>query len=532
MCRFAPCYFPPTEDSTMQHTNNKRTQLQTLRRHAGLARYSKPVRYWVALGLLLLALPGFAQQEPGHDPTDSEHPTRPLHISPSSAHTSSYLHNDTSVHKFREFFSHGHVHGRVRNYFMATLNYDSLPNHVANATGGALGYRTAQWHGFQLGLSGIFTFRTYSHNLTQPDEISGKTARWEQQLFDLEDPENGHDLDRLEELYLAWRFGQNGSHIKFGRQDITSPLMNPQDTRMKPYIFEGLYGEYNEFRFLELSLGWFTRTSPRSTVEWFGITDAIGLYNSGRDIEGNPAHFHGHLNSRGVVVLGAGFQPREKLRFQLWNYFIDNLQNTSLLQADYTHTTPSLDYIGGVQYLHQRAVNQGGSTEPEHEYYDPNQTTNLLSGRLGVANSEWTVSANYTRVLATGRFLFPREWGREHFYTTIGRGRIEGLGDAETYMGRFTWHPTGKLRDLNVEIALGHTNTPAQDNYELNKYGAESWNQFNFDVRYKFHQLLEGLSLRFLYVHKRHADNDTSTLAKLHNSSHFHHFNFISEILF
>ena len=74
------------------------------------------------------------------------------------------------------------------------------------------------------------------------DELSHRTARFERQLFGITDPENHHDLDRLEELYINYR--RKRISLTLGKQSIYSPLVNPQDGRMKPYVLDGLWVDY------------------------------------------------------------------------------------------------------------------------------------------------------------------------------------------------------------------------------------------------------------------------------------------------
>jgi hypothetical protein len=62
-------------------------------------------------------------------------------------------------------------------------------------------------------------------------------------LFDLEDPGNKANMDRLEELYLKYNFKK--SEIIFGKQLINTPFINLQDGRMRPTGVEGLWFHFN-----------------------------------------------------------------------------------------------------------------------------------------------------------------------------------------------------------------------------------------------------------------------------------------------
>ena len=152
-------------------------------------------------------------------------------------------HSDTShVHSIKEFFSEGELSGHFRHYFMSTLNEGALSDYYANAVGRFIKYESSRWNGFKVGVGGNFIYNLYSSNLMERDELSHRTARFERQLFDITDPENHHDLDRLEELYINYR--RKRISLTLGKQSIYSPLVNPQDGRMKPYVLDGLWVDY------------------------------------------------------------------------------------------------------------------------------------------------------------------------------------------------------------------------------------------------------------------------------------------------
>ncbi|MFC7671105.1 hypothetical protein ACFQT0_30545 [Hymenobacter humi] len=64
------------------------------------------------------------------------------------------------AHTLAEAFVRGQWHGRVRNYFMATVNRGNGPDYYANGLGAGARFETAPLHGFQLGAGG-FSGRTW-----------------------------------------------------------------------------------------------------------------------------------------------------------------------------------------------------------------------------------------------------------------------------------------------------------------------------------------------------------------------------------
>ncbi|MDB9883051.1 hypothetical protein OAD66_07975 [Bacteroidia bacterium] len=68
--------------------------------------------------------------------------------------------------------------------------------------------------------------------------------------------------------------------------------------------------------------------------------------------------------------------------FQLkaWNYYLDNISNTALFKIDYDRDS---SYYGGVMYLIQNPMNQGGNKDVLNTFHDDPNNTHLLSARLG-----------------------------------------------------------------------------------------------------------------------------------------------------
>ena len=131
------------------------------------------------------------------------------------------------TNSFLHAFKHGTASGHLRYFFMVTDNEKGLSDYFANAAGGGLKFETAKFKGFQMGISGFFTFNIGSSDFLKRDQKTGQVSRYEIGLFDIEDPLNKTDIDRLEELYLKYNFHQ--STITLGKQLINTPFINLQD---------------------------------------------------------------------------------------------------------------------------------------------------------------------------------------------------------------------------------------------------------------------------------------------------------------
>ena len=161
-------------------------------------------------------------------------------------------------------FQYGVMQGHFRYFSMFTDNQAQLSDYYALAGGGGIRYETAPYHGLQFAVSGFYIFNLASSDLGIPDSLSGSKSRYELGLFDLEDPENKKDLDRLEEFYL--KYTKSKSSITLGRQLINTPFINLQDGRMRPTGVEGAWLVSEDIKNTKFEGGLLWAISPRSTV--------------------------------------------------------------------------------------------------------------------------------------------------------------------------------------------------------------------------------------------------------------------------
>lgn len=396
-------------------------------------------------------------------------------------------------------FKHGQYNGQFRSFFMATDNARQLSDYHAWAVGGSLHFKTAAWHGVSFGIGGSFHYNLSSSDLTAKDSITGAVNRYEIGLFDVEDPTNRKNLDRLEALWLRYQWKK--THITLGQQPVQTPFVNYQDGRMRPTAVSGLWVESNDVKHTKIEGGWLWSISPRSTVKWYDIGESIGLYPKGLNPDGTASGYPENLKSKGVGVLGITRQFGERAKIQVWNHYVEHIFNTVYIQADYVKPLKN-DHklLAGIQFTHQDALANGGNDDASKTYMMPDGQSNVVSAQAGWQRKGWQALVAYTRTTADGRFLFPREWGREPFYTFMSRERIEGSGDNHAATGRVSWQ-SGNQK-LRLEAAYGHFYLPDVKNATLNKYAFPVFQQLNLDVRYAFGGMFEGLRAQFLYVWK------------------------------
>lgn len=436
-------------------------------------------------------------------------------------------HADTN--SLRSFLRRGKFHAHFRTFYMATQNEPGLSDYYALAFGGGIKYETGSFKGFRLGVGGFFTWNLASSDLGAADPATGAKNRYEIGQFDIEDPENKSDLDRLEDFYLSYEHKR--WKLTLGKQVIQTPFVNPQDGRMRPTGEQGLWGSWSPANAWKLEGGWLTRISPRGTVRWFDVEESIGVYPSGINVYGQKSGYAGNLSSAGIGILGLHYTRGEHLHIQAWDHFVEGIFNTAFVQADGRWPwSPGREWIGGFQYLVQHAVGDGGNADSRVAYFHPGDMAQVFSARAGVRIRETEVLVNATRITADGRFLMPREWGREPFYTFLARERNEGAGDVQAVsLNWITRFPGQRIR---AELSYGYYDMPDIRNVRLNKYQFPAYHHFLADLRYQFNGFLKGLNLQALYVYKLNAGDTYEDQRYVINKVNMHQVNLIVNYIF
>lgn len=397
------------------------------------------------------------------------------------------------------YFSNGKWQANVRNYFMATDNArKELTDYYANALGITVRYQTAEWKGFSAAIGSTFIYNTASSDLGKPDSLTRQFNRYEIGLFNLANPYQPL-IGTIDELFLkyAWK----NSKIIFGKQKLITPWVNPQDGRMRPNFQEGIYFDIQDIKNLRIELAFLYNFLVRSLSKWSSIANSIGHYPAGVTPDGLRSRYSNNLKSVGLGIVGITYNISPKIKTQLWNYFAENIFNTTLLQSDaevLLHKESKHKVLAGLQLHYQTAINDGGNPDPALTYILKNQWNWALSSRLGWKYNQSQVTLNYTRIGNHSRFLFPREWGRDPYYTFLPRERNEGFGDVNAFAIQYSQDFT----KTKFEIAYGHYLLPDARNFSLNKYAFPSYNQININIVHQFQRLLKGLQAQFLYVYK------------------------------
>jgi len=411
----------------------------------------------------------------------------------------------------REFVEKSHHEFHSRTFFMSTLNEGELKDDFALAQGTGIGMVTPPLRGFQFGFSGYFIFNLASSRIWIPDPLTNAPNRYEAGQFDVRNLRNRFDMDRLEELFVHYSF--RGSSIRLGRMDLRTPFMNPQDGRMRPTLEEALWLRIASDRKLSFQGGFVHRVSPRSTLDWSLTGESVGIYASGLNPDGSKSGYPGNVHSRGFFMGNLTWKPLKNTSIDLWDGYFENVFNTAMVEIKNSIPLPnaSTKLQQGLMVIYQNTIGQGGNSLPELAYAEKGGEATVVSGRLGVKTKRNLIQANYTRIGSNSRYLMPREWGRDPFYTFMNRERNEGFGDVHAAMISDTF--TGKNEKWELTLAYGYYRLPEVTNFQLNKYGMPSYHQVNFLSSYSFGGFWKGMTLRTLIATK-FRDNGMPTDAK------------------
>ena len=424
--------------------------------------------------------------------------------------------------KLKDLFLKSQLEIHARSVYMNTINEGTLKDDYALASGIGIGITTKSFHGFQFGISSFVTYNLLSSDLTQLDPTTLSSNRYEIALFDLQNPKSKNNLIRLENLFLKYNLSK--SSLTVGKMKLNTPFLNPQDGRMNTTLEEGVWLSINEFKKIQISGGWLWNISPRSTTQWFTAANSVGIYPSGVNENGTKSNYLGNINSSGIAIGNIIITPNKKIKISLSDMLFDNVMNTAMIEVN-TEFGKNLKYYQGVMYIHQDAIKNGGNLDQSKTYINKGSQSNSISAQIGIKNKRFNTSLNYIHITSDGRYLVPREWGKDPFYTFMPRERNDGFGNVHAITAKTTF--LFLKEKLKTGITYGYFQLPDVTNYRLNKYGLPSYHQLNIDLSYSFSKFLKGLDIRFLAAYKMKQGETYNNLKYVYNKVNMINLNFI-----
>lgn len=419
----------------------------------------------------------------------------------------------------KEAFLKGTLYGQSRLMSITTNNQNGLSDYYATAIGLGLGYRSAYYKGFQINIGGFLTQDIASSDFTVQDPTTKAIDRYEVGLYDLADVNRKNLLFRLQLLFLKYKF--KNSSILVGNYIPKNLFLNAQDGRMSPTMVQGVTFDLNPNKKIQIKLDLILGVSPRSTTHWYSVENSLGYYPIGVNLNGTKSQYFGNISSTGIGILDVNYTPILQFKVLIGNILAENIFNTAYIKAEYTHDlNKTKKLLFGAMFITQHSVGNGGNSDILKTYYPTQNKSNIINARIGYTTKTVESSINFGRITADGRYLMPREWGVEQFYTFLPRERMEGSGDVWAYSAKFAKNWFNK--SLKTEIGYGYYRLSDVKNTNLNKYGMPSFAQFTASINYQFRGFLRGTNAQFLYVQKNNQgdiyDNERYEINKVNMS--------------
>lgn len=362
-----------------------------------------------------------------------------------------------------------------RSFFMNTLNRGDAKDDYALAQGVGFALNSMVFHGFSFKASTYFIFNLSSSDLAERDKKSNALNRYEIGQFDITDRANKRYLNRLEEFYL--QYSGTSSNLKLGRFILETPFINMQDGRMRPTVEEGIWGMKDlASNKVKVQGGVLWGISPRSTVKWYDLAESIGLYAPGNQINGSSAIYKFDGKSKILWMLNPQISLTPNAKLSYWNLWFAGVMNTSLIELNLKRKLNTSELYFNSMWIYQASLDNSSSIHANNLYFQKGDQANVWSSQLGLKNTHWNWNVNYTRIFNGGRYLMPREWGRDPFYTFMPRERNEGLADVNAITAQCS-----RLIDNGVKLqaGIGYYRLPSVSNFNENKYAMPTYGQAN-----------------------------------------------------
>lgn len=352
-----------------------------------------------------------------------------------------------------------------------------------------------------------------------PDPDTGQSNRYESGLFNLLDPQDRF-FGRLELFSLS--FNQTRFGFKVGKMGIQSDWVNVQDGRLSPTVVEGVHAWFVPTTNWKLS-GWaISRMNVRGSKDWLLVEETIGLFPQGRSPFGRPAAYLGNTKSPwlGIWELEGKMKGGKSLRFS--QTYAANLFATYWATFEKTSKNTLGNWTSGIQSGMQHGLGDGGNADPQKQYKNPSELNFAVSAKLNWKKGPWETQLSATQVGGKGRWLSPREWGKDAWYTFIPRERNEGFETVTAAVGYVSY----RLVEIGMQVYTyaGIHILPDPLDAKANKYNFPSYRQHNFGLRY-VPKKLKNLDFHLILVVKEPLTNQNLSTVQQYNKVDLLHFN-------
>lgn len=245
----------------------------------------------------------------------------------------------------QSWFEEGSVKGNVKYYYIETNKNKADGTYTsdhANSLGGQLSYTTANSYGFQAGA----TFMT-TNGFALPNSVDTSILARDNGVR-IENSASGNaaqdSFSVLGEMFIKYKI--DNFNALYGRKVISTPLISAKEVRMLPSAVQGLFIDYKMENTLEIGLSNLTHFKQRTSDKFINIVEhALG--SNTRLVTG--------ADSGEIIVLSAKY-GNDKLKFNAYDYYIDNFMNSVYVDAGFKEKVSDIVYKIDAQYINQESV--------------------------------------------------------------------------------------------------------------------------------------------------------------------------------
>lgn len=409
-----------------------------------------------------------------------------------------------------------------RTFWMSTTYPDDFKDDYALGASLNLGGKITYRENFKFHIGYRSFANIWSSDISAPDPLTGQSNRYETGLFDLLDTEDKF-FGKLETFSFEYSNSKWGA--KVGRMGINSDWVNAQDGRLSPTAAEGLNAWFSPTEKWKIKLWGIGRMSVRGSSSWFDIGETVGIYPVGRNADGKSSKYFGNTDSDWIGI----WEVNHKLKYGEINFSQTLVQNVSSTywgrwERNWLIEGSKEKILLGFQAGFQHGLGEGGNEDTSMAYKNPKDQNWAISGRIGYSNPNWTTHLNYTKVGGIGRWLSPREWGKDAWYTFIPRERNEGFEEVDAIVGYAEYRfPKNQFQ---IYAHLGYHWLSGIGDAAANKYAFPSYRQINLGMKYK-PEFVKNLDFHLLMMNKEALGDMVLTPNQRYNKVEMIHINAI-----
>jgi hypothetical protein len=360
----------------------------------------------------------------------------------------------------RDMFANGSLEGEIR-VFSFQRNFDkTTPDRLDNAAGGLFYYRTAPLKGISFGAA----FATANSIFNDDDDAVYS-------LLAKDENGNHKSVTRLQEYFIQGEWFD--TVIKYGAQEVKTPMFNIHDIRMLPRTFKGLSVVNNSLENLTLSAYYLTDSMGWSDDEFITLSKAVADEPGGAASISEDNH---------MAIFGASYNiPTDVLKanVQGWFYTMEDVYRETFLKASLSKKLGEANIYFNPSYFTQKS--QGDELNGESDTYQYGFGT-------GVVFKGFNITGFYAKTGDDGLVL---PWGDDK--VVIQQVLASGRAKEDVYAARvaYDFSQIG-LKGLSAYIFHAE--------YDVPESTGKDQSETDYNIQYAFSGALEGLSLRARYA--------------------------------